>query len=184
MKILSLDTSYSTFNFSILEEGEVVFLFIEEGKKTLELLPRVFEELKINFEEFDAFCVCRGVGYSTPLRIGITFLKTVSYTLKRPLLSYTNFEVFRRLDERATPLLKVSHYWLSEEEGKVKILKEFEKDRTYITLERFELPKGLRLITYKLLPFSYQGAYICYEKLRRGEVEDPLTLEPLYFKGL
>ncbi|MDQ7081721.1 MAG: tRNA (adenosine(37)-N6)-threonylcarbamoyltransferase complex dimerization subunit type 1 TsaB [Aquificota bacterium] len=91
MKILSLDTSFSFFNLSVVEGKKVRLIhYLDTDKKTLQNLPKVLEDLSLRPEEFDAFAVSVGVGYLTSLRIGVTFMKTLAYLLGRPIVTYEN----------------------------------------------------------------------------------------------
>ncbi len=193
MKILSLDTSFSFLNFSVIVDGKVALLhYIDNDKKTLENLPKVFKELCINPEEFDAFAVSVGVGYLTSLRIGVTFMKTWAYTLKKPIVSFRNLEL---LDEN-TPLpypkiayLKVSNnvfYQIFREDGKseVKLYKGEKLEGYGVSLKIFEEVKlGSFQFFHEFFPFSAYGGLKAYKFLKENpEGENVFQIEPLYVK--
>ena len=118
MLILSLDTSFNFVNFCLLEGNSLspLISFGEgENKKALQILPQIFEELKIPIKEIDFFVVNIGVGYSTGLRIGVSMMKTYSQMLERPLITYTSTSALVRFlsffeYEILIPLLKISRY--------------------------------------------------------------------------
>ncbi len=113
MLLFSLDTSFSFFNFTLIEDGKVLLHhFVNTEKKTLELLPSELKRWGIELDKISAFAVSVGVGYLTSLRIGITFTKTLAYLAKKPVFAYENLELMCRYVKALEPkvcLLKVSN---------------------------------------------------------------------------
>ncbi len=193
MRILSLDTSFSFFNLSIVEDGRVKLIhYLDSEKKTLENLPKVLSELCIKPEDFDAFAVSVGVGYLTSVRIGVTFMKTTAYLLKRPIVSYENLYLLGRFScagERRIPYLKVStnlFYRVFEGDGysEVKIYRGEKLRGLGISLGLFSQDKvGDRQFFHPFFPFSAYGGLYAYEFLNeRPEGENVFEIEPLYLK--
>ncbi|GAB6065489.1 tRNA (adenosine(37)-N6)-threonylcarbamoyltransferase complex dimerization subunit type 1 TsaB [Aquifex pyrophilus] len=193
MRILSIDTSYSFLNLSIIEEGKVKFLhYIDSDKKTLENMPKVLNDLCIRPEDFDAFAVSVGVGYLTSLRIGVTFVKTWAYTLKKPIVSFRNLELlsaFTHVEYPKIPYLKVSNnvfYQIVEENKKseIKIYKGESLKGTGISLEIFkEVKLGDKQFFYPFFPFSAYGGIYAYRFLEKNpEGENVFSIEPIYVK--
>ena len=192
MKILSLDTSFSFFNLSVVEDGKVVFVhYLDTHKKTLENLPKVLADLSIRPEEFDAFAVSVGVGYLTSLRIGVTYMKTTAYLLGRPIVSYENLYLLGRftpIEEPKVPYLRVSTnilYRVFEGDvSEVKIYRGEDISGTGVTLKIFEEDRITeKVYTHPIFPFSAYGGLLAQEKLKSDpEGEDPMLIEPLYVK--
>ncbi len=192
MRILSLDTSFSFFNVSVIEEGRVKLIhYIDTSKKTLENLPKVLEELSLRPEDFDAFAVSVGVGYLTSLRIGVTFIKTTAYLLKRPVVGYENLYLLGRftpVEDVRVPYLRVStnlfYRTFGEEVSEVRIYKGETLKGIGITLKIFERDRITeRVYLYPFFPFSAYGGILAYERLKEDPSgDDPFTLEPLYVK--
>ncbi len=193
MKILSLDTSFSFLNFSIIEDGKLTLLhYIDNNKKTLESLPKVFKGLCIHPEEFDAFAVSVGVGYLTSLRIGVTFMKTWAYTLRKPIVSFQNLELLAEntpIPYPRIPYLKVSNnvfYQVFTKEGKseVKLYKGEELKGYGVSLKIFEgVNLGSEQFFHELFPFSAYGGLKAYRFLQENpEGENVFQIEPLYVK--
>lgn len=186
MRLLSLDTSFSPVNVAVIEEGRVVAcLYQDTGKKTLEEIPTLLRRLGIDPQQVDAYAVSVGVGYLTSLRIGITFVKTLAYLSRKPVVGYENLQVmglFTPIEEPKMCLLRVSNntFYRLFEGGKV----------GPVELLSGELPKGRRLGLkeqglgeLEFFPFSVYGGLWAYRKLREGyQGDDPMHLEPLYFK--
>ncbi|MFN3814235.1 MAG: tRNA threonylcarbamoyladenosine biosynthesis protein TsaB [Aquificaceae bacterium] len=188
MKVLSFDTSFSFLNLSIIENGKPTLLFFLDGeKKTLENLPKVFQDMDIYPQEYDAYAISLGVGYLTPLRIGITFMKTWAYLFKKPIVGYENLELMLKYAQTHFPCmacLKVSNKIFArtlDEKGisDIKIVSFQELD-----LERTISLKGQGIESKTVLeffPFSLYGGLESYKKLSSGyRGDDPFFLEPIY----
>jgi len=193
MRLLSLDTSFSFFNFSVVEEGEVRLIhYVDSPEKTLKNLPKILSQQGINLRDFHAFAVSVGVGYLTSLRIGVTFMKTVAYILKRPIVSFENLYLLGRFTPAPfprIPFLKVStnlFYRVFEEGGfsEVRINQGERLEGWGVSLERF---RGVgftdRGYYHPFFPFSAYGGLYAYEFLKENpEGEDPFRIEPIYLK--
>ena len=193
MRIFSLDTSFSFINFSVIENGKVLEVhYIDSPRKTLEEIPYRIERAGIKLSDFDGFAVSLGVGYLTSLRIGVTFMKTTAYMLKKPIVSYENLSLMARFTPvpyPRVPFLKVStnvfyRICTPENETEVKIHRGERVEGTGISLEVF---KGIGLCNknfyHPFFPFSAYGGIVASKRLEESpEGEDPFKLEPLYLK--
>ncbi len=193
MRLFSLDTSFSFFNFSVVEDSKVVLLkYIDSSKKTLENLPKALSEEGIDLRDFDAFAVSVGVGYSTSLRIGVIFMKTSAYLLKKPLFTFENLELLARFVPSPypkVPFLKVSRYVFYREVDKeniseIKIWEGEQVSGVGIGIEHLGRWEGVKnLILVPFFPFSAYGGLVAYERLAKGEQgEDPFKVEPIYLR--
>lgn len=193
MRILSLDTSFSFFNLSVVEEGRVTLLhYIDSERKTLENLPLVLSELCLRPEEFDAFAVSIGVGYLTSLRIGVTFVKTLAYNLKKPVVSYENLYLLgvnTPFKGQKVPYLRVStnlfyRTFRDSEVSEVKIYREEELKGLGVSLEMFSKDRlGEEQFYYPFFPFSAYGGVYAHRHLKKNpQGENLFEIEPLYLK--
>ncbi|MCX8075605.1 MAG: tRNA (adenosine(37)-N6)-threonylcarbamoyltransferase complex dimerization subunit type 1 TsaB [Aquificaceae bacterium] len=186
MRLLSLDTSFSSLNLALIEDGRVILCFYEDsGKKTLEELPAVFRRLGIEIEDVDAFAVALGVGYLTSLRIGITFIKTLAYLTKKPVVGFENLHmmgIYTPAEERKVCLLKVSNnifyrVFNKDSVGSVELLKDKLPEGKVVGLKW----QGLGDLDF--FPFSVYGGLWAYEMLQKGyKGDEPMLLEPIYLK--
>ncbi len=215
MLILSLDTAFSHQNFTLLDgkERKVLLRYGEDrGRKSLEIFPKIFEDLKVEPSEVDLFAVNIGPGYSTSLRVGITMVKTYCQVLNKPLITYTSFDAisFHLEEGFYLPLVKVSRYWvyslvevsekgfrylervgiLSAERFK-EILSKYGKSPTLTVPVKWKdeaenLPEELKTdVNLKTVPiegFSYEGSLMALQKAEKEEFADLLKVEPLYFR--
>ncbi|WP_461832541.1 tRNA threonylcarbamoyladenosine biosynthesis protein TsaB [Aquifex sp.] len=193
MRILSVDTSYSFLNFSIIKDGKVEFLhYIDSNKKTLENMPKVLNDMCIRPEDFDAFAVSVGVGYLTSLRIGVTFVKTWAYTLKKPIVSFKNLDIlseFTPVEYPKIPYLKVSNnifyrIFEKDKESEIRIYKGEKLKGIGISLEMFkEIKLGEKQYFHPFFPFSAYGGIYAYRFLEKNpEGENVFNIEPVYVK--
>ncbi len=186
MKVFSLDTSFSTVNFSVIEDGKLVFLYYKEHtEKLLQILPDVFKSYGVNLEDFDAYAVSIGIGYATPLRIGVTFMKTIAYLQQKPLIPFENLStmlLFSGRKDTNCAMLKVSNkvfYRELNENGfsDIKLLKEPVKNCVCLK-NQLECDKAL-----DFFPFSVYGGLWAYKKLLQGDKgEELFKIEPIEVK--
>ncbi len=189
MRILSLDTSFSTFNFSAIEDGKVSFLHYEKSqRKLLEYMPSILKRYGLHPKDFDAYAVSVGVGYATSLRAGITFIKTWAYMNSKPVIAYATLHMmllYRGCELFKCALLRVSSkvfYRRLGEEGlsEVKLLREPPVPSNCLCLKEQMECKG----ALELFPFSAYGGLWAHKRLTEGYTgDDPFTLEPLQFSS-
>ncbi len=194
MKLLSLDTSFSFINLSVIEGGKIRLVkYIDNDRKTLENLPSILNQEGLRPEEFDAFAVSKGVGYLTSLRIGITFMKTIAYLNDKPIVSYENLNllaIYTPLEMPIYPFLKVSRnifYREVSSEGisDIKLLKENQTLKGLgVSLSIFkDIKPTPSAFYYEVFPFSAYGGLWAYNQLLSNpEGEDPFLIEPVYLK--
>jgi len=214
MLILSLDSAYSYQNFTLYESSEKKLLLHygeDRGKKSLELFPKIFEDLKVDINKIDLFAVNVGPGYSTSLRVGITLFKTYAQVLNKPLITYNCYEVISLYLQKEGLFLiplKVSRYWvyaLVKVEGnkatfletakilepqKVEEIKNHFGSFELILPSKFQkdldsLKKLVGDAPIRVLPvegFSLGGIFVALQKWERGEIPNLLKVEPLYFR--
>jgi len=214
MLILSLDSAYSYQNFTLYESSEKKLLLHygeDRGKKSLELFPKIFEDLKVDINQVDLFAVNIGPGYSTNLRVGVTLFKTYAQVLNKPLITYNCYEVISQyLQKEGVYLLpvKVSRYWVYA------LVKVRENKTTFLETAKILNPERVKEITtdygdfeivlplqfekdlntlkelvnnrpVRVVPingFSYGGALVVFNKWEEGNFTELVKVEPLYFR--
>ena len=192
MKLFSLDTSFFPFNFSVVEDGKLRELYyLSSEKKTLENLPEILSKHGVELSCFDAFAVSVGVGYLTSLRIGVTFMKTVAYILRKPIVSYENLYLLGRftpVESPKIPFLRVSTNLF---------YRVFEESVSEVRLYGGESLKGIGVgvsdlsgnwpgegaFYHPFFPFSTYGGLYAWEFLQENPAgKSVFEIEPLYLK--
>jgi tRNA A37 threonylcarbamoyladenosine modification protein TsaB len=142
--------------------------------------------------------------------VGITLVKTYAQILKKPLVTYSNFEClleFAPDEGKYLTILKVSRYWVygiweKTKEGSIEIQKPTILDEDKIkSLEGEHLRviypvwlEGSKEIIQKLetkdkpieVPlrgFSEVGALVALRKYQNGQTVHPFEVEPIYFRS-
>lgn len=98
LKYLFLDTATTNLVVAIVIDDEVRYLKQEECKQTMSerLMPIIDEAFKtadIQIKEIDKIFVTNGPGSFTGIRIGLTFAKTLAWTLNIPAIPISSLEV-------------------------------------------------------------------------------------------
>jgi tRNA threonylcarbamoyladenosine biosynthesis protein TsaB len=173
MLILSLDTSSSSISLSLFENNRVVLNFYKKtSEKTLRLLPSLFSYLDINPKSIAAFYVSIGVGYATPLRIGINFIKAMAMSLEKPIYTFVN------LDAVAKTMFKDQEIFLYRKVSDAYV------GAFYKNAEAISSPKE-----YKELPeadakdieeHEHMFSYLGYEAFKNSNPVDLFLVEPIY----
>jgi tRNA threonylcarbamoyladenosine biosynthesis protein TsaB len=103
MKILAADTSTPSGSVAILADGSVMVEWTLQSAQThnrrlLKTVDSLLETLGWSLDDIDGFAVTSGPGSFTGLRIGLTTMKTLAWTLGKPYASIPS------LDALAAPL--------------------------------------------------------------------------------
>ncbi|GLI34919.1 tRNA (adenosine(37)-N6)-threonylcarbamoyltransferase complex dimerization subunit type 1 TsaB [Desulforhabdus amnigena] len=146
MKILAADTSTATGSVALLEGRRVIAEWILQSNIThnrllLKNIDFVLQKVGWTLDQVEGFAVTTGPGSFTGLRIGLTTLKTLAWTLQKPYAGIPSLDAlaapfrFSRLpvcsiidarkkevycafyqpDGKGFPLLKERHFVLSPE---------------------------------------------------------------------
>lgn len=103
MKILAADTSTPSGSLALLQDDNVMVEWTLQSAQThnrrlLKTVDQLIETLGWSLDDIDGFAVTTGPGSFTGLRIGLTTMKTLAWTLGKP------FAGIPSLDALAAPL--------------------------------------------------------------------------------
>ncbi len=103
MNYLIIDTSGVKNFITLVYEGEETTLPLpsKELTRTIHLSLATLLEGK---KDLNFIAVCRGPGFFTGVRIGVTIAKTLSYTLHLPLISFHSLELIEAAADEAKVL--------------------------------------------------------------------------------
>ncbi|MDR3557757.1 MAG: tRNA (adenosine(37)-N6)-threonylcarbamoyltransferase complex dimerization subunit type 1 TsaB [Syntrophobacteraceae bacterium] len=152
MKILAVDTSTMSGGIALLENGNLCAEWTLRSARThnrrlLKSIDRLLEETGWALASIDAFAVAAGPGSFTGLRIGMTTLKVLAWTMGKPYAAVST------LDALALPLCFSA--------GLVCALLDARKDEVYCALYRPDAKGGLSLeLPYSALSPSQLAAML------------------------
>ena len=98
MKILLGDTCLKTASAAISEKNKLIAYMHSEGHTPHSVMfPKLVEQVintaKLQFSDLDAIACVNGPGSFTGQRIGLTYMKTLAYTLDKPFYTLNTLDV-------------------------------------------------------------------------------------------
>jgi Inactive homolog of metal-dependent proteases, putative molecular chaperone len=173
MLILSLDTSSSNVSFCLLKDSKPVLSFYKKtNEKTLSLLPFLFNTFDIKPAEIDAFFVCIGIGYATPLRIGVNFTKAMCIALEKPIYSFIN------IDAVAKTMFSKDSLFLYRKVSNAYVGAYYEKGYRVSDIEEYkELPDAM---SKDIEEYEHMFSCLGYEAFKEEKPSDIFFVEPIY----
>lgn len=111
MRLLGLETSSPAFSVAA-SDGSKILAYQQvdgQGPPSLlltDLIQAVLEKAGLTLQQLDGFAVSIGPGSFTGLRIGVITVKTLAWTLKKPVLPISSLEVIaNNLEHSAQPVV-------------------------------------------------------------------------------
>ena len=112
MRSLLLDTSNSFINIYVVENNEIL---VEEHIKVLKdmsniIMPKIrelFDRLDFDIKDVDKLFVTIGPGSFTGVRIGITVIKTIGYSLNIPICPISTLEYLASISTDEKRILSI-----------------------------------------------------------------------------
>ena len=100
-RILCVDTSSFICSVSVFENLNLISYNFTEVEKShskfiIQLIDQSLKDAKIKINEVDAFAVSMGPGSYTGLRIGVSTIKGLCYSLEKPLISINTLEILSK----------------------------------------------------------------------------------------
>ncbi len=173
MIVLSLDTSSSNISLCLLKASKpTLFFYKHTNEKTLSFLPSLFHQFDIEPKHIDAFFVSIGIGYATPLKIGINFIKAMAIALDKPIYTFINMDALARTlfkDEDIFLYRKVSNAYIGA----------FYKrgERTSDIKEYKDIPE---YHSYDIEEHQHMYSYLGYMAFKEENPSDLFLIEPIY----
>ena len=97
MKIFALDTATQSCSVAIIEDGELLAELTVVNRQThsrhlLDLANTICRAVDLKPEDMDGFAVSIGPGSFTGLRIGISTIKGLAFSLNKPIVGVSSLE--------------------------------------------------------------------------------------------
>lgn len=98
MKILFLDTSSKYLSLAVAEDDRVLsqmhrLLDRKHSTQLVSLIDKVLKKARLSLKRIDGFCVSKGPGSFTGLRIGITTVKGLAFVLQKPVVAIPSLDI-------------------------------------------------------------------------------------------
>lgn len=97
MKILSIDTTSPIINIVLIYDGKIYSLNsdvkLNEYESIISLIDLLLKKSKLDIKQIDYFGVCTGPGSFTGMRIGLSTIKALAYSLNKPVISYNSLDL-------------------------------------------------------------------------------------------
>jgi len=219
MRILGLDTSSSALALGIIEEEKIladvkVKLEGNLSEVLVEVLNHTLRELNLKLEELQVLAYSIGPGSFTGLRVGLSFVKGLSFSSGTPIVAIPTLDALVRqvnlVKTLVVPIIdakkdqvysalytnqngsfqKISEYMLLPLD---KMVEKIPGEALFILLEdenfrvKWNQLTAEKNISAKVLTLSPSGVAVAklgLEKFKKQEVADLSNLEPLYISPL
>ncbi len=200
--ILSIDTFSDTLGIAVIKDHRVLIKeTIGKTKPFSELiitrLDKLFKDFQLNKEDIVALVVNKGPGSLTSLRVGITVVKTIAYSLKKPVYSYSSLDVmaykYRCFNGKIISAINAGkgEIFLREylsNNFEVKPVSDIKLEKQSVLENKKDgmlVVKNINIsgknVFHILEDLSVEGAFY---SLKNHTEEDIFKLEPLYIRGL
>ncbi len=109
MKILLLDTSSKFLSLAVAEDDKVLsrmhrLLDRKHSTRLISFMDKILKRAGVPLERIDGFCVNKGPGSFTGLRIGITTIKGLAYALRKPVVAIPSLDILAQNVKLPSPL--------------------------------------------------------------------------------
>lgn len=190
---ISINTAIEPYGISLLRDDSLLsdysWSFSDTGKNNHIIgLDFILKSFDIKINEIDFLTILSGPGSFTGLRIGFTFVKTINYIFKKPIVTVNAFEVLKEK-------IKIERYLIVINAGlkelfvfdgeSLKIIRQDElfkisEDKIIFFPEHY-LFNEFKLGIYLNIETLTLGK-IGFNKFKKGEIKDYKNLEPLYLR--
>jgi tRNA threonylcarbamoyladenosine biosynthesis protein TsaB len=152
MKILFLDTSSKFLSLAVAEDSRILKQThrLLDRKHSLQLVPlidKILKQAKVPLKKLDGFCVGKGPGSFTGLRIGITTVKGLAFVLRKPVVAIPSLDI---LAQNTTKIKIAKKRNLSQ----VCTIVDAKQNKVYSCLYRLRNGTIRRKSRYLLLPIE------------------------------
>ena len=101
MLILAIDTSTDYLSLAILREEKIVGRFhrrshMRHSSLLVPMIDKLLKKARLKVRDIDCFAISVGPGSFTGLRIGVTTVKGLAYSLKKPIVTVPTLDVIAR----------------------------------------------------------------------------------------
>lgn len=204
MKLLAIDTSTDYLSLAVMNNDRVIARFHREAARNhssllVPMIDKLLNRAKLKLKDVDGFCIGIGPGSFTGLRIGVTTVKGLSFTLKKPIVTVPTLDA---IAENAKNFRGIIIPILDAKKNKVYACiyksdgKSVKRISKYLLLPINDLVKRIKGVKEKIFflgdmngfigdgidwyPKAEVVARLGLEKFKKMKFTRPEDLEPLY----
>ena len=211
--ILNIETATKNCSVSLAKNGEIIaFKELNDGnyshaEKLHPFINEVLSEAKLSMNNLDAIAVSKGPGSYTGLRIGVSAVKGLCFSLDVPLISIETLEslsykvhieeglIVPMLDARR---MEVYSAIFDSNQKKIRVIKaeiidehsfkdELDSCKVYFVGDAATKCKEVikhdnAFFVEETYPSAIEMAKLSYEKYKKSDIEDVAYFEPFYLK--
>jgi len=101
MNILAIDTSSIYLSLAVMKDGKIAGRFHEKAPMAhssilVPSIDKVLKKAKLSIRDIDVFAISVGPGSFTGLRIGVTTVKGLAYSLAKKIVTVSTLDVIAR----------------------------------------------------------------------------------------
>lgn len=98
MKLLAIDTSTDYLSLAVINDDKIRGRIhrkapMSHSNLLIPMIDRLLKKTKMRLKDIDAFSISIGPGSFTGLRIGVTTVKGLAYSLKKPIVAVPTLDV-------------------------------------------------------------------------------------------
>lgn len=147
MRILCLDTSSKFLSLAVAEDHKILsqthrLLDRKHSLQLVSMIDKILKKAKLSLKKIDGFCVGRGPGSFTGLRIGITAIKGFAFVIKKPVVAIPSLDI----------LAQNAH--LLRNQVQICAIVDARQNKVYACLYKMQNGELRRKSGYLLLPIS------------------------------
>ncbi|MFC1517052.1 tRNA (adenosine(37)-N6)-threonylcarbamoyltransferase complex dimerization subunit type 1 TsaB [Candidatus Margulisiibacteriota bacterium] len=208
MIILGINTATTCLSLALLNDHKVLLEKTVEGPtaKAEQLIPwleELLSQVNLSLKGLQGIGIAQGPGAFTGLRIGVTTAKTLAQMLSIPLVGISTIEAYayQFIKNKTAPLIRIilkacrdelNTALFSINNGTLVQLEEDHPEKQEMLFERIrnensslagDIPKDFSSRKLPGEPTAVSIAKLAGDKIKKGEVSDPLKLIPIYSHG-
>ena len=145
MKLLAIDTSTDRLSLAVTDGDKVIGRFHRPAKRShsrllIPSIDKLLKKAKLKLKDIDGFVVSIGPGSFTGLRIGVTTVKGLAYSLRKPIVT--------------VPTLNAIAHNIKNFRGIICPVLDARKNKVYACIYRSDGNTIKRISKYLLLPMA------------------------------
>ena len=101
MLILAIDTSTDCLSLALLRDDKIIGRFhrrshMRHSTLLVPMIDKLVKKARLKIRDIDCFAISVGPGSFTGLRIGVTTVKGLAYSLNKPIVAVPTLDVIAR----------------------------------------------------------------------------------------